>query len=56
MIHELKILPEFFEAVESGKKTAEIRRDDRKYAAGDELTFREFVPEGSGGGYTGRTC
>lgn len=53
MLHELKILPEFFDAVASGKKTAEIRRNDRRYAAGDEIAFREFSQDA---GYTGRSC
>lgn len=30
-IHELKILPEYFEAVVSGDKRFEIRKNDRNY-------------------------
>lgn len=41
MIHELKILPEFFEAVTSGRKQFEIRKDDRNYRVGDQLVLRE---------------
>ncbi len=37
MVHELKIIPDFFEAVASGKKKFEVRYDDRGYQAGDEL-------------------
>lgn len=48
--HELKILPEYFEAVVSGCKTFEVRKDDRGFQAGDYLLLREY----EGGDYTGR--
>lgn len=41
MIHELKILPEFFEAVTNGRKQFEIRKNDRDYKVGDQLVLRE---------------
>lgn len=50
MTHELKILPEFFEAVIKGEKRFEIRKDDRAYKIGDFLLLKET----SGHGYTGR--
>lgn len=50
MTHELKILPEYFEAVRRGIKTFELRRD-RAYQIGDEVWLREWKP---GYGYTGR--
>jgi len=31
MVHELKIAPIYFEAVISGKKAFEVRKDDRNY-------------------------
>lgn len=40
--HELKILPEYFQAVRSGNKTFEIRKNDRGYAVGDKLILREY--------------
>ncbi len=42
MIHELKIMPEFFEAVRSGNKNFEIRKNDRAYMVGDEVHLYEF--------------
>lgn len=51
-IHELKILPEYFEAVKDGRKTWEIRKDDRGYKDGDILFLREYEK----GRYTGRYC
>lgn len=50
--HELKILPEFFDAVATGAKPFEVREDDRNFAVGDTLRLREWSP--SLGGYTGR--
>ena len=45
MIHDLKCWPEYFQAVKSGIKPFELRKDDRGYAAGDILHLREFDPE-----------
>jgi uncharacterized protein YqfB (UPF0267 family) len=50
MVHELKILPEYYNAVLSGDKTFEIRFNDRNYQVGDTLILREFT----GDSYTGR--
>jgi len=36
-IHELKTLPVYFDAVERGEKTFEIRRDDRGFQKGDTI-------------------
>lgn len=52
MIHELKILPEYFEAVISGKKQFEVRKFDRPFHVGDLLALNEFY----NGQYTGRSC
>ena len=51
MTHELKILPEYYNAVRSGKKKFELRKDDRDFAEGDRLWLREWDPEE---GYTGK--
>lgn len=41
MIHDLKTDPEVFDALASGKKTFEIRLDDRGYNVGDTLLLRK---------------
>lgn len=50
--HELKTWPAYFEAVSSGIKPFELRRDDREFAAGDLLRLREYDPDAAR--YTGR--
>lgn len=42
MLHELKILPEYYDAVANDIKTFEIRENDRNYSVGDTLWLREF--------------
>lgn len=51
MIHELKILPEYFEAVADGTKRFELRKDDRGFAVGDEIILKEW----NGTEYTSRS-
>lgn len=51
MVHDLKILPLFYEDVIQHRKTFEVRKNDRPYAVGDFLILREFTPEK---GYSGR--
>ncbi|KIN37585.1 ASCH/PUA domain-containing protein [Bacillus subtilis] len=48
--HHLKILPEYFEAVIDGRKTFEIRNDDRGFKEGDILCLNEWQGE-----FTGRS-
>ena len=42
MIHELKCIPEYFEAVTSGDKTFEVRKNDRPFAASDFIALNEY--------------
>jgi hypothetical protein len=51
VIHEVKILPKYFEEVQSGAKTFEYRKDDRGYKVGDIIRLMEYQPES--GNYTG---
>jgi len=50
--HILKCWPEYFEAIGQGRKTFEVRENDRNYQEGDSLELREFEPckrcDGSG--------
>lgn len=58
MTHELKILPPFFEAVRSGVKTFEVRKNDRGFQSGDSVVLMEWDssvgPVNLISGYTGR--
>ena len=49
-IHELKILPEYYDAVRCGNKRFEIRKNDRDYQVGDKLILKEWYR----GKFTGR--
>ena len=48
-----KILPQYFEAVLSGKKKYELRINDFDVEEGDMLFLEEWNPDAKG--YTGRT-
>lgn len=50
--HDLKIWPVYFDAVASGDKTFEFRRNDRDFQHGDILHLREYDPVTEE--YTGR--
>lgn len=47
--HEIKILPQYYEAVSKGIKQFELRKDDRDYQVGDLVRLREW----DGKEYTG---
>ena len=50
MNHQLKTVQPFFDAVASGAKTAELRKNDRGFRVGDMLLLEEYNEES---GYTG---
>ena len=52
MIHELKTWPKYYEQVELGAKTFEIRKYDRSFNTGDILVLREY--NNDTGKYTGK--
>lgn len=41
-MHELKIYPKYFEAIIDGKKTFEIRKNDRGFQVGDRVVLKEW--------------
>ena len=50
--HELKVWPQFFPDVQSGRKSFEFRVNDRDFRVGDTLYLREYHPESKQ--YTGQ--
>ena len=53
-VHYLKIWPEYFEKVDTGRKSVELRFNDRDYRMGDRLCLQEYDPDTRS--YTGREC
>lgn len=49
-VHELKCWPKYFQELKEGRKTFELRRDDRGFKVGDTLWLREWTKST---GYTG---
>ena len=52
MLHKLKIFPKCFVEIQGGRKTFEVRKDDRPYAEGDLLMLQEWLYDRKE--YTGR--
>lgn len=48
--HRLKTVQPYFDAVASGEKTAELRKEDRPFQVGDTLLLDEWT----GSKFTGR--
>ena len=40
--HKLKTLPAYWDAVERGEKTFEVRRDDRGFQKGDVVVLQKY--------------
>lgn len=51
--HQLKTWPEYFEAVIEGRKTFEIRANDRNFKRGDFVELQEWCPDSKK--YSGRS-
>lgn len=45
MKHELKTWPVYFEALWSGRKRFEVRKNDRGFKTGDRLVLKECDPD-----------
>lgn len=58
--HDLKVWPQYFDALTDGTKSFEFRRDDREpaFAVGHVLNLREWQEEDrhATAGYTSRSC
>lgn len=54
MTHALKTWPEYYQAIENGDKTFEVRKFDRPFRIGETLLLQEFDPEKDK--YTGKEC
>lgn len=56
-LHDLKVLPEYYKDIASGRKSFEARKNDRDFEVGDILRLREYHPGNEFGmvcaGYTG---
>ncbi len=44
-LHSLKTWPPYFDHIRSGKKTFDVRKDDRDYRVGDLIYFEEYIPD-----------
>jgi hypothetical protein len=49
MHHQLKTWPVFFQAIREGRKTFEIRENDRGFQVGDTVELIEYDPENPNG-------
>lgn len=47
-LHELKVVPPYFEALFTERKNFEVRRNDRGFQAGDVLHLREYGTHDAG--------
>lgn len=55
--HHVKCWPLYFQAIDAGKKSFDVRKNDRNYRPEDILHLREWEPRLDGSGaYTGNDC
>lgn len=52
MKHELKVQPQFWDAIADGSNPSNIRRDDRKFRVGDLCELKRYDPSH---GFTGQS-
>lgn len=52
MLHALKTEIGYFDEINEGHKTFEVRKHDRPFEPGDKIVLQEWVPESKS--YTGR--
>jgi ribosomal protein S17 len=52
VVHELKLVQPYYDAVSEGRKTFEVRQNDRNFSEGDRVILHEYIPESKT--YTGR--
>lgn len=52
MKHELKVQPQFWDAIADGSNPSNIRRDDRKFRIGDVCELKRYDPSH---GFTGQS-
>lgn len=45
MVHELKVDKQFFHDIEIGRKTFEVRLNDRNFKVGDGVSLKEWDSE-----------
>lgn len=45
IVHDLKVYPQFWEAVKNGSKPFEVRRNDRNFKVGDVVRLRHYDPK-----------
>lgn len=55
IVHDLKVIPPYFDLVIAGFKPFELRKQDRRFRVGDYVNLREYLPKSpETNKYTGR--
>lgn len=53
-VHHVKSWPQYFVPIKEGRRTHDLRRNDRDFQMGDRMLLAEFDPQAQK--YTGDTC